>query len=104
MRHRAERGPPQRGRGVQDKGPTMTTTKTNGATSAPSLAKPAPAPKPKVVGKLESIEVDVDIMLAALTGAPKNDETRYYLCGLYLHRTPDKFVRCVSTAGHRILA
>jgi hypothetical protein len=74
----------------------------------PPLALPAPGgsrddrSKPKVVGKMESIEVSASDLLAALLCTSK-DETRYYLKGVYIHRTADKFVRAVSTDGHRCL-
>lgn len=59
-------------------------------------------PKPKVVGKMEAIEVRVPDLLAALLCTAK-DETRFYLQGVYLHRTADGFVRAVATDGTRCL-
>lgn len=97
---------------------TTTTDKqpVNGA--SPSLAAPiaaprpgaAPAPKqgiqkaepPKVVGKMEAIEVHANDLLAALLCVAKGD-SRYYLEGVYIHRTADGFVRAVATDGHRCL-
>jgi hypothetical protein len=90
------------------------TTKMNG--SAPALAKTtppvkavkppkapkAPKPKPEKVGKLEAIEIGTNYLLACLLCAA-TDETRYYLKGVYLHRTADRFVRAVATDGHRAI-
>jgi DNA polymerase III beta subunit-like protein len=61
-----------------------------------------PTPKPKAVGKMETVEVNIDLMLAALM-CVATDETRYYLQGVYLHRTKDGFVRAVATDGHRAI-
>lgn len=54
------------------------------------------------VGAVQSIEVSVDKLQAALECA-STDETRYYLRGVFIHRTSDGFVRAVSTDGHRML-
>lgn len=64
--------------------------------------KPIEKPKPRVVGKMETIEIDASILQAALMCAA-TQETRYYLKGVYIHRTADGFVRAVSTDGSRCL-
>lgn len=52
--------------------------------------------------KLEPIDLPVDKLRAALICAGK-DESRYYLNGVYVHRTDEGFVRAVATDGHRLM-
>ena len=56
----------------------------------------------ETVKKLEPITVSIDSLRAALLCVSK-EETRMYLNGVFVHRTPDGFVRAVSTDGHRLL-
>jgi hypothetical protein len=73
------------------------------ATDKPPQPPKAPAkPEPKVVGKMEQIEIPVGHLLAALQCASK-DESRYYLQGVFIHRTLDGFVRLAATDGARCL-
>jgi len=81
--------------------------KVNGsATSVPAIGKgkvpKAPKPKPEKVGKLEAIEIETSYLLACLL-CIATDETRYYLQGVFIHRTADRMVRAVATDGHRAI-
>jgi hypothetical protein len=57
--------------------------------------------KPERVPPITTIDVPVSLMLAALSCA-SDEETRYYLNGVYLHSVKND-VRVVATDGHRLL-
>jgi len=78
---------------------TVPATETSGlpaATYGPHL------PDVQIVLPLAPITVSIDALRAALLCASK-EEARYYLCGVFMHRTADGFVRAVSTDGHRLI-
>ncbi len=93
---------------LQHLGAKSSTPPKNGPNPQPMKALPAPKapkpekPKPVKVGKMEGISIDGRYLLAAVMCAA-DDETRYYLNGVFIHRTADRFVRVVATDGHRCI-
>lgn len=75
----------------------------NEASGLPAVVTYGPhLPDVQTVQPLEPITVSIDALRAALICASK-EEARYYLCGVFMHRTADGFVRAVSTDGHRLI-
>lgn len=71
------------------------------AADFPTLGTPL-APIPQVEGTKASFTVEAPAFTALLDAvemAISTEETRYYLCGVYLHRKADK-LRAVATNGH----
>jgi len=79
---------------------TVTATEASGL---PAVITYGPTlPDVQTVRPLEPITVSIDALRAALICASK-EEARYYLCGVFMHRTADGFIRAVSTDGHRLI-
>lgn len=81
----------------------MQTVPANEASGLPAVITSGPTlPDVQTVLPLEPITVSIDALRAALLCASK-EEARYYLCGVFMHRTADGFIRAVSTDGHRLI-
>lgn len=68
----------------------------------PAVITEAPLATPETVVPLEPILVPLDKLRAVLLCAAK-EETRYYLNGVFVHRTETGHVRAVATDGHRLM-